>query len=113
MERLASGGMAELYLARQSGIDGFEKVVAIKRVLPHLTEDPDFIEMFRNEARLAATLDHPNIAQVFDIGVEEGEHFYALEYVHGRNLLQVLKLSADRPLSISCGLTIVSPVAAA
>jgi serine/threonine protein kinase len=105
--------MAELYLARHSGEGGFEKVVAIKRVLPHLGEDPDFIEMFRNEARLAATLHHPNIAQVFDVGVADGEHFYALEYVHGRNLLQVLKMSSDRPLSIADGLTIIVAVASA
>ena len=113
LEKIASGGMAELYLARQSGIDGFEKLVAIKRVLPHLAEDPDFVEMFRNEARLAATLDHPNIAQVFDVGLEDGEHFYAMEYVHGKNVLQVLKMFSNRVLSVADGLTIVSAVASA
>ena len=58
--KLAEGGMAEVFLARQSGMEGFEKPVVIKRILPHLTSDPKFVEMFINEARVAARLTHPD-----------------------------------------------------
>jgi serine/threonine protein kinase len=87
---LARGGMAELYLARIQGMEGFEKFVALKLVLPHLADDPSFLEMFLNEARLASRLDHPSIAQVLDLGQAEGEHFMAMEYVHGRNVRDIL-----------------------
>ena len=112
IRRLAIGGMAELYIARQSGIEGFEKIVVLKRVLPNLAADPQFVQMFLSEARIAATLDHPNIAQVTDIGEEGGEYFFAMEYVHGANLLQVLKRSGETRLPRSCALTIVVGVAA-
>ncbi len=113
IRRLAVGGMAELYVARQGGIEGFEKIVALKRVLPHLAENPEFVQMFLAEARIAASLDHPNIAHVTDIGEEDGEYFFAMEYVHGANLLEVLRRSDEVPLSRACALTVVSGVAAA
>ena len=112
LDRLAVGGMAELYLARQKGIEKFERLVVVKRVLPHLAENPEFVGMFLNEARIAATLDHPNIAQVTDIGKEAGEHFFAMEYVHGRDLLQVLKRGDQEPMPMSCALLITIGVAA-
>ena len=74
IRRLAKGGMAELYLARQIGGGGYEKVVALKRVLPHLAEDLTFVRMFLNEAKIAAGLDHGNIVHVVDFGSEGGEH---------------------------------------
>ncbi|HET6583287.1 MAG TPA: serine/threonine-protein kinase, partial [Nannocystaceae bacterium] len=110
MRRIAVGGMAELYLARHVGRAGFEKVVAIKRVLPHLTEDAKFVDMFLDEARLAAGLDHSNIASVIDFGSAGREHFMAMEYVHGRNVRDILK-QGGAPLA--CALTIVKCVAAA
>lgn len=113
IRRLAVGGMAELYIARQVGIEGFEKIVALKRVLPHLAEDAKFVQMFLAEARIAATLDHPNIVHVTDIGEEDGEYFFAMEYVHGANLLEVLRRNDVQPLPRACALTIVSGVAAA
>jgi len=113
LHRLAVGGMAELYVARQGGIEGFEKIVALKRVLPHLAEDPQFVQMFLDEARFAASLDHPNIAHVTDIGEEDGEYFFAMEYVHGANLLDVLRRNDHVPLPLDCALTIVVGVAAA
>ncbi|MEM9453179.1 MAG: serine/threonine-protein kinase [Myxococcota bacterium] len=113
LHRLAAGGMAELYVARQGGIEGFEKIVALKRVLPHLAEDPQFVKMFLDEARFAASLDHPNIAHVTDIGEENGEYFFAMEYVHGANLLDVLRRSDHVPLPRDCALAIVVGVAAA
>ncbi|MBX7081731.1 MAG: protein kinase, partial [Nannocystaceae bacterium] len=102
--RLATGGMAELYVARHSGLSGFERTVVIKRVLPHLTEDPEFITMFLDEARIAASLDHPNIAQVTDIDHVRGEYFLAMEYVHGRNLREVLR---HAPEGLPLGLALV------
>src|SRR5262245_30489500 len=73
LRRIAVGGMAELYLARATRIEGFEKLVALKRIHPQRASDPRFVRMFLNEARLAASLDHPNIASVHDIGRENGE----------------------------------------
>src|SRR6185436_9499483 len=69
---LARGGMAELYLARPRSLPGFEKLLAIKRVLPELARKKDVIQMFLDEARLAATLEHPNVIQTYDVGVFEG-----------------------------------------
>lgn len=112
IRRLALGGMAELYLARQLGDAGYEKVVALKRVLPHLAEDPAFVTMFLNEARLASGLNHSGIAQVMDFGTEAGEHFMTLEYVHGRSVLQLLR-EAGRALPRSVALTIIHEVAGA
>ncbi|MBV1857113.1 MAG: serine/threonine protein kinase [Nannocystaceae bacterium] len=112
IRRLALGGMAELYLARQLGDAGYEKVVALKRVLPHLAEDPAFVTMFLNEARLASALNHSAIAQVMDFGTEAGEHFMTLEYVHGRSVLQLLR-EAGRALPRAVALTIIHEVAGA
>ena len=91
LKRLALGGMAEIRLARQAGAQGFEKLVVIKRILPHLAENPEFVEMFLDEARLVAHLTHPNIAQIYDLGHEDGSYFIAMEHVHGENLRTVLK----------------------
>jgi len=80
---LARGGMAELLLGRLVGVGGFAKVVAIKRMLPHLSEDPHFVEMFLNEGRIAARLSHPNICQVYELGEVEGQLYLAMEYLDG------------------------------
>src|SRR5215831_14560682 len=89
IRQVAIGGMAELYLARTSGIEGFEKLVVLKRILPQHHANQSFVNMFLNEARLAATLHHPNIAQVYDIGVDAGDYFFAMEYVHGEDLMRI------------------------
>lgn len=90
-ERLASGGMAEVFIAESAGIEGFKKQVAIKRVLPHLSEKKRFIAMFLDEARLSAHLTHSNVAQVFDIGVGDTAYFIVMEYVDGADLKQVIE----------------------
>ena len=87
--KLAQGGMAEVYLARQQGPGGYQKLVVIKRVRPHLAKDEDFVAMFVNEARLAAMINHPNVVQIFDLGQENGDWFLAMEYLDGRDMLQV------------------------
>ena len=91
VERLASGGMAEVFLAESAGIEGFKKQVAIKRVLPHLSEKKRFIAMFLDEARLSASLSHSNVAQVFDIGVGDNAYFIVMEYVDGADLKAVIE----------------------
>ena len=78
--KLASGGMAELFVAKRVGLEGFQKVVVLKRILPHLAANPEFVEMFLAEARLAATLEHPNIVHVSDIGKEDGDFFFTMAY---------------------------------
>src|SRR2546421_881828 len=88
---IASGGMAEGYLARQAGAAGFEKLVCLKRILPHLARDRQFVEMFLNEARLAARLDHPNIVSIYDLGEANGNYFIAMEFIDGPSLRAVAK----------------------
>ncbi len=90
LERLASGGMAEVFVAESAGIEGFKKRVAIKRVLPHLSEKKRFISMFLDEARLSAQLSHSNCVQVFDIGVGDNAYFIVMEYVDGSDLKAVI-----------------------
>lgn len=95
--KLAQGGMAEVYLARQVGPGGYQKLVVTKRVRPHLSKDEDFVGMFVNEARLAAMINHPNVVQIFDLGEEDStdpngpgtDWFLAMEYLDGRDMLQV------------------------
>jgi serine/threonine-protein kinase len=89
--RLATGGMAEVWLARTVGIAGFEKLVVIKTILPTLAESPQFVSMFVNEARLAAMLSHPNCVQIFDLGQEGSWLYIAMEYLEGFSLARVLK----------------------
>ncbi len=91
LELLACGGMAEVYKAKSTGIEGFEKLVVIKRILPVFSEDPAFVDLFINEAKIACSLSHRNVVQVFDLGVTEGTHFIAMEYVDGPDLRTVLK----------------------
>lgn len=96
VERLASGGMAEVYLAESAGLEGFKKKVAIKRVLPHLSEKKRFIAMFLDEARLAAQFNHSNVAHVFDIGVGDNAYFIVMEYVEGTDLKTLMSRLADQ-----------------
>ncbi len=86
MQKLASGGMAEVFLARQHGIEGFEKQVVLKRILPGHSDDPEFVRMFLDEARTAADLNHPNVVNVFDAGVADGTYFMTMEYLRGKDL---------------------------
>ncbi|MBL8954543.1 MAG: serine/threonine protein kinase [Myxococcaceae bacterium] len=91
MRKLATGGMAEVYLAKVAGPGGFEKLVVLKQILPQLSDNEVYIKMFLSEARLAAQLDHPNIVHVFDFGEADGAYFLTMEFVDGANLRQVLR----------------------
>jgi len=91
LEKVAAGGMAEVYRAESAGLEGFKKIVAIKRVLPHLSEKKQFIGMFLDEARVSAHLSHSNCVQVFDIGVGDNTYFIVMEYVDGADLKGVIE----------------------
>jgi eukaryotic-like serine/threonine-protein kinase len=99
--KLATGGMSEIYLARQSGARGFSKVVVLKVILPHLTGNTEFIRMFINEAKLAALLNHPGIVQIFDFGEERGLPYMAMEYIDGRNLNRIGKALHEKGTKIA------------
>ncbi len=88
---LASGGMASVYLARAAGSPGFEKLVALKRIHPHLSNETSYVEMFLDEARIASQITHPNVCSVFDFGEADGEHFIAMEYLVGEPLSRVYR----------------------
>ena len=94
IRRLAVGGMAEIYLAQASGLEGFEKLIVIKRILPQHALDPQLRRMFLDEARLMATLTHPHITQVYDVGNDGDAPFFAMEYVHGANLREIMVAAA-------------------
>jgi TonB family protein len=116
IERIASGGMAELYKARRTGVEGFQKIVAIKKILPHMAGNEEFIAMFADEAKLAAQLNHPNIVHIYDLGkIEEGGYFIAMEYVDGRDLRTILQAGRDNgaPLPTPLAVYIAAKVAAA
>lgn len=91
VKRIQAGGMAEVFLGTATSVEGFKKKVAIKRVLPHLAQNKQFIKMFLDEARLGARLNHANIVTVFDIGAAESTYFIVMEYVDGANLKTILE----------------------
>lgn len=90
LEKLASGGMAEVYLAKNSGANGVSKFVAIKRILPQYSDNEEFIEMFKEEAKIAVNLNHSNVVHIHEFGIERNQFYLVMEYVEGRNLRQIL-----------------------
>ena len=75
--------MAEVFLARQEGLEGFEKTICIKRIRPHLSSQPNFVRMFLNEAKLAAQLNHPNIVPIYEIGEHDGQPYFTMKLIEG------------------------------
>ena len=100
VRKLASGGMGEVYLGTVRGAAGFEKPVAVKRVLPHLAADEDFVRRFIDEAHIVVSLKHGNIVPVLDMGEQDGEYFIVMEYLPGKDLRDILRQTerAGRPL---------------
>ena len=115
MEVISTGGMAEVFKARMKGVEGFQKIVAIKRILPHLTENDEFVTMFIDEAKLAAQLQHPNIIHIYDLGKIERSYYIAMEYIDGRDLRTLLRGLDERKQRLPLGLAlhIASRLAAA
>jgi hypothetical protein len=113
VRRIGAGGMAEVYLARLKSAP--EARVAIKRMLPEFANEPRFIEMFVAEARLAATLQHPSIARVFDVGVDHGSCYYVMEYIHGQDVVTLLAaaLAKGSPMPLPIALSVMYGVTTA
>ena len=108
LERLAVGGMAEVYLAKCFGVAGFERLVALKRILPTIAEDDEFIAMFIDEAKIAGQLSHANIAQIFDLGKINQSYFIAMEYISGHDLRALWDRAKEQgglPLPLACYVT--------
>jgi phosphate binding protein len=113
LKKIAAGGMGQVFLAKTDD-QGFEKLVVLKRILPHLVEDEEFFTMFLDEARLAARLNHPNIAQIFDLGEDRGTHYIVMEYVAGDDVRRVGKAAhtSGHPLPLGVTLRIIADAAA-
>ncbi|MBX7192629.1 MAG: protein kinase, partial [Sandaracinaceae bacterium] len=113
VQLLARGGMAEVFKAKSHGVEGFEKTLVIKRILPELSQNPQFVEMFINEAKIAVTLSHANIVQVFDLGRADDSYFIAMEWVAGYDLATLLRRarSLRLPLAQELAVFIVSELA--
>ncbi|MEO1232361.1 MAG: serine/threonine-protein kinase [Myxococcota bacterium] len=106
LDRIDVGGMAEVFRGRMTGVEGFERMVALKRILPNIAADPDFVEMFVDEAKLAVQLQHANIAQIYELGKVDESHFIAMEYVSGVSLRMMWDRARARgrllPIAMSC-----------
>ena len=110
LERIATGGMAEIYLARSFGLAGFEKRLVIKRIRPELAEDPRFVKMFINEAKIGVHLNHPNVVQVYELGRVSANYYIAMEHLHGRDLTRLVKTlrAAEARLPLPVAVNIVA-----
>jgi serine/threonine protein kinase len=113
VKHLADGGMAQVLLARATGIEGFERHVVLKRIHEDRAKDPTFVKMFLDEARLAGALHHTNIVQVHDIGEQGGEYFFAMEYVHGEDLRKLLMTLSEKHAQIPLAHVVTIIMAAA
>jgi TonB family protein len=107
LERIAVGGMAEVWKARMRGVEGFQKTVAIKKILPYMTGNTDFISMFIDEAKLAAQLSHPNIVHIYDLGKIGSDFYIAMEYVEGKDLRSLLNAARQHDLPLPLGLALL------
>src|SRR3954469_19112845 len=106
LERLAVGGMAEVFRAKISSSHGFQKILVIKRILPHLAADPGFVAMFIDEAKLTAQLTHPKIVQILDFGEVQGQFFTALEFIDGFDALGLLRTAAQKRVRLPRALAV-------
>jgi len=109
-ERIGAGGMATVHRAETRGVEGFSRVVALKRLLPQVSEDPAMVQSFVHEARLASQLHHANVAQTYDLGKVEDTYFIAMEYVPGPTLGQLVKqcaaASGSMPIPIALAILV-------
>lgn len=114
LDKIATGGMAELYRAKIIGVQGFEKLIAIKKILPHLAGEEELVKSFIDEAKLAALLQNQNIVQIYDFGNLDGSYFIAMEYLLGKDLRSIVNKSKEKgmPLSLENSLHVISRVCA-
>ncbi len=100
LKRIASGGMAEVSLARQAGPSGVEKLVVVKQILPQHAKDPEFLRMFQDEARINALLQHPNLVQMYELGKLEGRPYITMEYLNGEDVRSIYKMLREKGCSL-------------
>src|SRR4030095_3728828 len=112
LERLAVGGTAEILKAKLIGVEGFEKTVAIKRILPHWSSNPNFIAMLIDEAKIMVRLNHERIVQVYELGKESDAYYMAMEWVQGTDLRRLTEaaLSRKEPLTVDEAAYIIAEV---
>lgn len=103
LERINVGGMAEVFKAKSFGVEGFERIVAVKRILPTLAEDDEFTTMFVDEARIASQLTHQNIVQIYELGKHDDTFYISMEYVGGRDLRAVLDWHRNKRTPMEVG----------
>ena len=103
IEKIGTGGMAEVFLAKSRGAEGLEKILVLKRILPEFTSNRRFVDMFISEAKIAMELNHPNIVQIFDFGKVESDFFLAMEFVDGSDLAQLLNAGRQSGSGLSFG----------
>jgi serine/threonine-protein kinase len=111
LERLAAGGMAEIFLACERGVRGLERIVVVKRILPHLALQPSFVDMFVQEAKIVALLNHPNVVQIYELAeTETGEVYISMEYVPGSTLRQLTDVAQEKgrviPVDVTLGMVL-------
>ena len=110
LEKISSGGMADIFKAKSFGVEGFERMIAVKRIKNEIAEDEAFIKMFINEAKITSMLQHANIAQIFDLGRVDDAYYIAMEYVFGRDAKQIAdrlqKQKRRYPVDVACGIAI-------
>jgi len=113
IEKVATGGMAEVYKAKSYGVMGFEKLLVIKKILPHLSQSEEFVSLFVNEAKVSVSLNHANIIQVYDLGVVGSDYYIAMEYIHGPDLMRVIRKAKQtkQPIDVPLGCYIVMEMA--
>src|SRR3989338_4623468 len=112
LDKLAVGGMAEIYKAKTFGVDGFEKLLVIKRILPHCAADSEFITMLIDEAKLSVLLSHANIVQVYDLGKVGDDFFISMEYISGVNLRDLVYRCREtgKPIPVDIAVYIASEI---
>ena len=106
LEKIAAGGMAEVWKARMRGVEGFQKTVAIKKILPHMTDNSEFVGMFIDEAKLAAQLSHPNIVHIYDLGKIGRDYYIAMEYVEGKDLRSLMNAGRRKGIRLPLALAL-------
>ena len=108
VEYIAEGGMGAIFLGKKVGMEGFEKEVVLKQLLPEFTSQPEFIDLFLREAKLSATLDHANIVHTIDLVAAGEDYFIVMEYVRGGDLRTILRRIKQRCHDVSAAMTLVS-----
>jgi len=106
--RISTGGMSEIFLASQKGLAGFRKLVVLKKILPDISGEEEFVRLFLDEAKITAQFTHPNIAHVYDLDIIDGELILALEFVHGATLLETIRVCRENKQPLPIGFTLAA-----